>query len=515
MIETIITQLQKQQRQRIGDLFAADTERFTTFSRRLDDLLIDFSKTSINRDSLAKLLALAQAAGVEQQRDAMFAGEKINRSEDRQVLHTVLRAEPGDVIGDTKNLLPEVQRNRADMLAYAHQCRHGDITAADGKPYTDVVNIGIGGSDLGPAMAATALAPYGGNLRLHFVSNIDGAHLGDTLDKLSAARTLIIISSKTFTTMETMTNAHAARQWLRDALGEDAAGKHIVAVSAAPALAERFGIARVFPYHDWVGGRYSLWGSVGLPIALAIGTEHFQDFLRGAADMDRHFLNAPAADNLPLLFALVSIWHRNVCGYSTRAILPYDQRLQLLPPYLQQLEMESNGKRVSQNNDNVPLATVPIVWGSAGTNAQHAYFQMLHQGTDIVPGEFIIAAQPTAADAEQHKLLLANCLAQTSALMQGNLSADSAHRHFPGDRPSVTIMYKQLTPYALGRLIALYEHRTFVEGAIWGINSFDQWGVELGKTMAKQLYPLLDENTSGESPDASTQGLLSHYMTVK
>lgn len=502
--------LQALPQQRMSDLFANDERRFEDFSACLDDLLLDFSKTAISRTALSLLIDIAQAAEVEARCEAMFAGEKINRSEDRAVLHTALRAEYADSM-TAAEIMEIVAAERKRMLAFAEGCRCGDIAAADGKPYTDVVNIGIGGSDLGPAMAAAALAPFADDgLRLHFVSNMDGAHLGDTLAKLSPARTLIIVSSKTFTTIETMTNAAAAREWLRHTSAA-AAQRQLVAVTAATAAARAFGAGEVFGYNDWVGGRYSLWGAVGLPLALAIGASHFGAMLAGARDLDKHFRTAPINKNLPLLLALAGVWHRNVCGYPTRAILPYDQRLHLLPAYLQQLEMESNGKRVLLSNEMAAAATVPVVWGSVGTNAQHAYFQMLHQGTDIVPCEFIIAARPIAADAEQHKILLANCLAQSAALMRGDLSADGAHRHFVGERPSVTIFYRELSPYTLGRLIALYEHRVFCEGVIWGINSFDQWGVELGKAMAKTLRPLVDKNADRSGQDTSTQGLLAHY----
>ena len=509
-VATLITQLRQKKKRRLLDVFAADGNRFADFSRRLDDLLLDFSKTSIERDDLQQLLTLAQEAKVTQQRDSMFAGEKINRSENRAALHTALRG-----TADT-NLQTTVDKDRAAMLAFAEHCRNGngDGAAADGKPYTDIITIGIGGSNLGPQLVATVLAPYRGTLRLHFVSNMDGAHLSDTLAGLKAERTLLIISSKTFTTLETMTNADRARRWLTDALGETAAAAQTAAVTAAAARATDAGIARVFSYQEWVGGRYSLWGTAGLPIALAIGADHFNDLLRGAAAMDTHFQNAPAADNLPLLFALVGIWHRNICGYPARVLLPYDERLRLLPAYIQQLDMESNGKSVRQDGAGVTLATAPLLLGSVGTDAQHAYFQLLHQGTDIVPCEFIAARRPTAANDEQHRLLLANCLAQSAALMRGNEADTEAARHCPGNRPSVTLLYDRLTPYALGRLLALYEHRTFCEGAIWGINSFDQWGVELGKTMATQLLPQLAEaDTAAQTVtelDDSTQGLIAY-----
>ena len=485
-------------RRRLGDLFAGDERRAVDFSARLDDLLLDFSKTSLCREGLARLVEMARAAGVGERREAMFAGERINGSEDRAVLHAALRGEGR-------------REEWGRFLAFAEGCRRGEIVAADGGAYTDVVNVGIGGSDLGPAMATMALAPFAEDgLRAHFVSNMDGADCGDALARLTPARTLVVVSSKSFTTVETMANAMAAREWLRGE-SEAAAQGQLVAVTAAPERARAFGAAEVFVYPDGVGGRYSLWGAVGLPLALAIGAARFEELLAGARAMDVHFCSAPAEGNLPLLLALVGVWHRNVCGYPTRAVLPYDERLSLLPAYLQQLEMESNGKGVLMDGEPAPMATAPVVWGSAGTDAQHAYFQMLHQGTDVVPCEFVVAARPVAADGERHKVLLANCLAQSAALMRGDMGAEAPARRFPGERPSVTVLYRELSPYALGRLIALYEHRVFCEGVIWGINSFDQWGVELGKVMATALRPLLDRGAERTGVDASTRGLLAHY----
>lgn len=504
-------------------------ERFGTFSASADDLLLDFSKTDIDETALALLLDLASNRDVPARRDAMFRGEKINSTENRAVLHTALRSASTDPLNvDGKDVRPEIHDTRRSMERFADGIRSGAIRTAGGATFTDVVNIGIGGSDLGPAMATLALAPYHDGPRCHFVSNVDGAHISDTLAGLDPARTLIIIASKTFTTIETMTNAEAAIAWLRDALGEDVVA-HLAAVSTAMNRTAAMGIMpeRVFGFADWVGGRYSLWGPVGLPIMLAIGPRDFRQFLDGAAAMDAHFQSAPLSANLPVLMALVGIWHANICGYATRAVLPYDQRLSRLPAYLQQLDMESNGKGVSTDGETLSRTSGPVVWGEPGTNGQHAFYQLLHQGTAIIPAEFLIAAEGHEQDLRlHHQLLVANCLAQSEALMVGR-SADkahriaqdlgyegdeqnlqAAHRTFPGNRPSITLAYQRLTPFVLGQIIALYEHRVFVEGVIWGINSFDQWGVELGKELAHGLLPLVRGDSSAQGKDPSTAGLL-------
>ena len=505
-----------------------DQNRFETFSAEADGMLLDFSKTNIDAEALSLLTALAATAGVAPKRDAMFAGERINTTEGRAVLHTALRSSDTTRLNvDGKDVRPDVAGTLADMARFAEAVRAGDIVAPGGQRFTDVVNIGIGGSDLGPAMATLALAPYHDGPRCHFVSNIDGAHIHDVLRGLDPAKTLIIIASKTFTTIETMTNARTALAWLKAKVGKDVGG-HLAAVSTALDLTRDMGIApdRVFGFADWVGGRYSLWGPVGLPIMLAVGAENFRALLAGGAAMDLHFQSASPERNLPLLLALVGIWHRNVCGYATRAVLPYDQRLARLPAYLQQLDMESNGKRVSM--DGTPLAqkSGPVVWGEPGTNGQHAFFQLLHQGTDTIPAEFLIAAQGHEPDLrDHHDLLKANCLAQSEALLCGRSFEQAlaiageqgfrgdeqqkiaAHRTFPGNRPSVTLAYPKLTPFVLGQIIALYEHRVFVEGVIWGINSFDQWGVELGKELASALVPLV-KGGNAENKDGSTKGLL-------
>ncbi|MCO4778058.1 MAG: glucose-6-phosphate isomerase [Lentibacter algarum] len=489
-------------RGKIAELFEGDRSRAQRMSRRACGMLYDFSKTALTEESFAALIDLAEAADVTAARDAMFAGEKINTTEGRAVLHTALRAGPDAVIEvDGVDVMPEVRATLARMADFAREVRAGE--------FTDVVNIGIGGSDLGPAMASLALAPYSDGPRLHFVSNIDGAHIHDVLKGLNAATTLVLVASKTFTTIETMTNAETARRWMAQSVAEPAA--HFVAISSAEDKAAAFGIPaeRVFGFEDWVGGRYSVWGPIGLSLMLAIGPEDFAMFLAGAAEMDAHFAQAPLTDNLPVIHALVGLWHHQVCGYKTRAVLPYDQRLSRLPAYLQQLEMESNGKRVSKTGEALSFGSGPIVWGEPGTNGQHAFYQLLHQGTQIVPAEFLVAMQGHEAElAHHHALLVANCFAQSQALMLGR-DHDQPQRVFEGNRPSVTMAYEKLTPLMLGRIIALYEHRVFVEGAILGINSFDQFGVELGKALAMALQPLL-EGAEAEI-DSSTAQLVAFY----
>ena len=489
-------------RGKIAELFEGDRSRAQRMSRRACGMLYDFSKTALTEESFAALIDLAEAADVTAARDAMFAGEKINTTEGRAVLHTALRAGPDAVIEvDGVDVMPEVRATLARMADFAREVRAGE--------FTDVVNIGIGGSDLGPAMASLALAPYSDGPRLHFVSNIDGAHIHDVLKGLNAATTLVLVASKTFTTIETMTNAETARRWMAKSVAEPAA--HFVAISSAEDKAAAFGIpaGRVFGFEDWVGGRYSVWGPIGLSLMLAIGPEDFAMFLAGAAEMDAHFAQAPLTENLPVIHALVGLWHHQVCGFKTRAVLPYDQRLSRLPAYLQQLEMESNGKRVSKTGEALSFGSGPIVWGEPGTNGQHAFYQLLHQGTQIVPAEFLVAMQGHEAElAHHHALLVANCFAQSQALMLGR-DHDQPQRVFEGNRPSVTMAYEKLTPLMLGRIIALYEHRVFVEGAILGINSFDQFGVELGKALATALQPLL-EGAEAEI-DSSTAQLVAFY----
>jgi glucose-6-phosphate isomerase len=505
-----------------------DPSRAARFSRSLGDLLFDFSKTQIDDAALSLLLELARQARVEDRRDAMFSGAKINETEGRAVLHTALRADQGPIEVDGQDVLPAVQRTRARMAKFADKIRSGEIKGAGGA-FTDVVNIGIGGSDLGPAMATLALAPYHDGPRLHYVSNVDGAHINDTLQGLDPETTLIIVASKTFTTIETMTNADTARAWMAMTVKDPAA--QFVALSSAGDKTTAYGIdsERVFGFEDWVGGRYSLWGPIGLGVMLAVGPARFEEFLAGARAMDDHFRDADLADNIPVLLSLVGIWHAQVQGHATRAVLPYDQRLSRLPAYLQQLEMESNGKRVAMDGSDLMQPSGPVVWGEPGTNGQHAFYQLIHQGTRVVPCEFLVAALGHEPDLDlHHRLLLANCLAQSEALMRGRsleeareimsakglagteLDRQARHRVFPGNRPSTTLIYPQLTPFVLGQIIALYEHRVFVEGVILGLNSFDQWGVELGKELAKSLEPVLTGAAEGADKDGSTRALVEY-----
>jgi len=517
----------------ITQLFESDPKRFERFSTKVGPFLFDWSKTSIDDQALIKLIELARVAQVEAKRDAMFAGEAINTTEKRAVLHTALRRFDGEhILVDGHNVMPDIAAERKQMLWLAEQIRSGEIVGSTDKMFTDVVNIGIGGSDLGPAMTIGALAPYHTGPRLHFVSNIDGAHLADTLQHLSPAHTLFIVASKTFTTIETMTNANSARRWIEETLGESAVADHFMAVSTAVDKAVAFPIRpdRIVGFWDWVGGRYSIWSSIGLPLAIALGKDLFEEFLKGAEAMDQHFCTAPIKANLPILFGLVGIWHRNIAGHPSRALIPYDQRLARLPAYVQQLDMESNGKRVGL--DGLPLTqpSGPIVWGEPGTNSQHAFFQLLHQGTDIIPVEFLIASESHEPHLkEHHDLLIANCLAQSDALLNGRTEAEAErqllamgrapeaakalapHRVFPGNRPSITLAYPRLTPEILGGLIALYEHRVFVEATIWGINAFDQWGVELGKELATQFLPVVKGDKSPSGLNGSTAGLV-HWL---
>ncbi|BCH13253.1 glucose-6-phosphate isomerase [Mesorhizobium sp. L-2-11] len=519
------------------EAFAADPQRFEKFSASDGDLLLDWSKCAVDAQTMDLLEKLAAAADLEGRRAAMFSGEKINVTEGRAVLHTALRNLGGKgIVLDGQDVKAEVIAVLDAMGAFADAVRSGKAAGATGKKITDIVNIGIGGSDLGPAMATLALTPYHDGPRTHYVSNIDGAHIHDTLKNLSAETTLFIVASKTFTTIETMTNAETARKWVQKALGKEAVGKHFAAVSTALDLVAKFGIApdRVFGFWDWVGGRYSVWGAIGLPVMIAVGPKNFRAFLDGAHAMDEHFQTAPLASNLPALMGLIGWWHRVICQYPARAVIPYDQRLSRLPAYLQQLDMESNGKSVTLDGGAVSTPTGPLVWGEPGTNGQHAFFQLLHQGTDFIPVEFLAAAIGHEPDLKHHHdLLLANCLAQSEAFMKGRTLEEARaqmlakgmapaevdriapHRVFSGNRPSVTILYRQLDPHTFGRLIALYEHRVFVEGTLFNINSFDQWGVELGKELATGLLPVVEGKENAAKRDASTAGLVGHIHRLR
>ena len=521
------------EQRKIVDLFEDDANRASRFSARFGDTLLDYSKTNIDDDTRAALLSLAETKGVADKRDAMFAGEKINETEGRAVLHTVLRnLDGGPVVLDGDDVMPSVLETLSQMEQFSNGVRDGSFKGQGGR-ITDVINIGIGGSDLGPAMATLALAPYHDGPKTHFVSNVDGAHIADTLRTLNPETTLVIVASKTFTTIETMTNARTAKAWLSEKVADPSA--QFVALSTAAEKTSAFGIPseRVFGFEDWVGGRYSLWGPIGLSLMLAIGPQAFKAFLRGGQSMDTHFRNATFSENLPVLMALVGVWHNQVCGHATRAVLPYDQRLSRLAAYFQQLEMESNGKSVMMDGSTSEVHTGPIVWGEPGTNGQHAFYQLIHQGSRVVPCEFLLAAEGHEPElAHQHELLVANCLAQSEALLVGRsleearakvadkfdgeeLERQAHHRVFPGNRPSTTLMYPKLTPEVLGQIIALYEHRVFVEGVILGINSYDQWGVELGKELATALEPVVSGAEKAIDRDGSTQQLVEYVLKYR
>ena len=487
--------------------FASDSKRFEAFSQSAPHVFADLSKNRIDAGTEALLLDLARQTGLEAHRDAMFAGEVINTTEGRQVMHWLLRNPPLAQmkqaridINSVASQLAEVHHTLDAMLAFAEAMR------AD-KGITDVVNIGIGGSDLGPQMAVLALDEFATpSKRIHFVSNVDGHELNAVLKKIKPESTLFLVASKTFTTIETMTNAASAKAWFQAQGGSNIA-RHFAALTTNVAAANAFGITTTFGFWDWVGGRYSVWSAIGLPLAIAIGAQGFREFLAGAHAMDEHFRTAPLAQNLPVRLGLLDVWYRNFHGFSSRSIAPYHSALKRLPAYLQQLEMESNGKRVDVSGAALPYGTSPVVWGEPGTNGQHAYFQMLHQGTDVVPVEFVAVKTPKHSLPGHHTLLLANVVAQAQALMLGKTDA-GGHKHFTGNRPSTFLLLDDLSPTSLGALIALQEHRVFVSGSLWGINSFDQWGVELGKVLAKDVEARLNSgNATGL--DGSTAGLLT------
>ncbi|MGZ3241525.1 MAG: glucose-6-phosphate isomerase [Burkholderiaceae bacterium] len=516
----------------LRQLFAEDPTRFSSFSLEAAGLLLDYSKNKINGKTLALLCTLARERGVEEQRDAMFAGEKINRTEHRAVLHTALRAPRGNrLLLDGHDISQDVHAVLDRIAVFTEQVRAGAWVGYNGKAITDIVNIGIGGSDLGPKMVCQALRSYvHPRLTMHFVSNIDGHDLAATFQKLNPETTLFIIASKTFTTWETMMNAHSARNWFLHSGGsEENLAKHFVAVSTNVDAVKAFGIAEknMFPFWDWVGGRYSIWSAIGLSVAVAIGIDRFKEFLAGAYAMDQHFRIAPVDKNMPMLLGLIGMWYRNFFNCTSVSIAPYHQDLKCFPAYLQQLEMESNGKRVTSDGTPLGVASCPIIWGDVGTNGQHAFFQLLHQGTDVTPVDFIAALKPSHDLPEHHAGLLANCFAQSEAFMRGKtavevrsdlqkqgldlkeINALTPHRIFPGNRPSNTILMEELTPSTLGTLIALYEHKTFVQGVLWGVNSFDQWGVELGKVLAKTIHAELLGTPSPQEHDSSTNGLIA------
>ncbi len=504
-----------------------DADRTNDFVAEAGDMRLDYAKTNIDATGRALLIDLLDKTGVAAKRDAMFGGQAINETEGRAVLHTALRnLDGGPVHVDGQDVMPEVLDTLDRIEAFANEVRSGAYQGQGGA-ITDVINIGIGGSDLGPKMATIALAPYHDGPLCHFVSNVDGADIAGVLRQCDPATTLVIVASKTFTTIETMTNARTALAWMSESVSDT--GAQFAALSTAADKTAAFGIdpSRVFGFEDWVGGRYSMWGPIGLSLMIAVGPQAFRAFLRGGQAIDRHFQSAPWQENLPAMLALVGIWHNQVCGYATRAVLPYDNLLARLPAYLQQLEMESNGKGVSMDGADLPFDSGPVVWGEPGTNGQHAFYQLIHQGTRVIPCEFLIAARSHEDDLHhQHQLLVANCLAQSEALMRGRdldearskvagkfegdeLERQARHRVFKGNRPSVTIAYPKLTPEVLGQIIALYEHRVFVEGAVLGINSYDQWGVELGKELATALQPVVEGKADASGKDGSTAALVS------
>ena len=513
------------------EMFDRDPGRFRAFSLRLGDLLLDYSKNRVIHQSMALLADLARQAGIEAARDRMFAGDRFNSTEHRAVLHVALRNRANrPILVDGVDVMPKVNAVAARMRAFSEQVRSGVWTGATGQPVRDVVNLGIGGSDLGPAMVCEALTPYGRpDLRAHFVSNVDGSHIAETLRRCDPATTLFIVASKTFTTQETLVNAATARAWLTGRLGEAAVARHFVALSTNASAVTAFGIdtANMFEFWDWVGGRYSLWSAIGLSIAVAIGFDRFEELLAGAHAMDEHFRTAPVTANMPVVPALLGVWYNNFLGAQATAVLPYDQYLARLPAYLQQLDMESNGKGTARDGSPVAWQTGPIVFGEPGTNGQHAFYQLIHQGTKLIPCDFLVAAESHNPVGEHHRILLANALAQPEALMRGKTAAEVRdelaraglppaeieaqlpHRVFSGNRPSNVLLYRRLDPYTLGMLIALYEHKVFVQGVIWDVNSFDQWGVELGKQLAKAILPQLAPDGAPGGHDCSTDGLIA------
>jgi glucose-6-phosphate isomerase len=516
-------------------LFEQDSERFAQFSLQFQDILLDYSKNLISSETLALLLELAKASDVETWRDRMFHGEKINDTEHRAVLHIALRNRSDKAITiDGEDVMPAVRSVIDHMSDFAGRVRSGEWKGYTGKRITDVVNIGIGGSDLGPKMVYEALKPYRHpEMKAHFISNIDGAHTEEVLEQLDPETTLFIVSSKTFTTQETITNANTARQWFLAAAAEPQhIAKHFVAVSTNRNAVIDFGINpdNMFEFWDWVGGRYSLWSAIGLSIVLLVGVENFIALLEGAHAMDSHFAAAPLPENMPVILAMLGVWYNNFFGAETHAILPYDHYLRSLPMYLEQADMESNGKSVDRDGHHVNYNTGPIVWGATGINGQHAFYQLIHQGTKLIPADFIASEQTHSKLRQQHDIMMSNFFAQTEALMRGRTLEETCeaiqsagikvddvrdrlpHMVFEGNHPSNTILLKKLTPYNLGALIALYEHKIFVQGIVWNLNSYDQWGVELGKQLAKKILGEIESSETATDHDSSTSNLIRHYL---
>ena len=518
------------------DLFEVDEGRFESFSLRLGDVLFDYSKNRITDETMELLVALAEAAGVPEMRDAMFSGDKINTTEDRAVLHIALRNRPDNpIVVDGEDVMPGVTEVLDKMRTFSEAVRGGSWVGYTGEAITDIVNIGIGGSDLGPKMVTYALTPYAHErLNVHYVSNVDGSDISETLKDLKPETTLFLVASKTFTTQETMTNAGTARAWLLNAAKDDSAvAKHFAAMSTNQEAVEAFGIdaQNMFEFSDWVGGRYSLWSAIGLSIALYVGMDNFEALLAGARVADEHFLNAPLAENIPVIMGVLGVWYNNFFGAQTHAILPYDYYLEYFPSYFQQGDMESNGKSTTREGDEVSLSTGPVIWGQPGTNGQHAFYQLIHQGTKMIPCDFLAAAQTHNPVGDHHEILLSNFFAQTEALMKGRTleeakaevgdagSVDAEllalSKTFSGNRPTNSFLYRLLDPKTLGTLIALYEHKIFTQGVIWNINSFDQMGVELGKVLAKNILPELEGGAEVTSHDSSTNGLINTYKELR
>jgi glucose-6-phosphate isomerase len=526
------------QNKTIAGLFEENPDRFNKFSIKWQDFLVDFSKNKISEETLTLLINLAQEAGLSQAIEAMFSGEKINITEGRAVLHTALRNRSNlPVLVDGNDVMPAINNELARMKMFCEKVHDGRWQGYTGKPIKYIVNIGIGGSDLGPVMVTEALKPFKVNgIEPYFVSNVDGTHIIETLKKVDPETTLFLVASKTFTTQETMTNANTARSWLVDQLGDEAAvAKHFVALSTNSNAVTEFGIdpANMFAFWDWVGGRFSLWSAIGLSIALTIGYNNFEDLLAGAHEMDKHFRETNFEENIPVILALIGIWYNNFYGYETEAILPYDQYLHRFAAYLQQGNMESNGKSVAKSGEKTDYQTGPVVWGEPGTNGQHAFYQLIHQGSKIVPCDFIAPAKSHNPIGDHHEKLLSNFFAQTEALMNGKTNQEVIKemtdlgkteaeikkllpfKVFEGNRPTNSILIKKITPKTLGSLIAMYEHKIFVQGIIWQINSFDQWGVELGKQLANKILPELLDNTPVESHNSSTNGLINAFKQMR
>jgi len=529
----------KMSKEHLRKLFSNDPDRHKNFTLEFDDFLLDYSKNIINQETMDLLFNLARKANLHEWIADMFSGEKINITENRAVLHTALRnRSTNPVTVDGEDVMPEINNVLEQMKEFVDSVHSGEWKGYDGKPIKDVVNIGIGGSDLGPKMAAKALTPYGTyGINVHYVSNVDGTHIAETLKLIDPATTLFIIASKTFTTQETLTNAMTARKWFLDNTGGDKANiaKHFVALSTNEEAVAEFGIdtKNMFEFWDWVGGRYSMWSAIGLSLALYIGMDNFIAVLEGAYYLDNHFRSSKLEENAPVIMALLGIWYANFFDAASYAVIPYDEYLDDFPAYLQQLDMESNGKRITRDGELVDYKTGPIIWGRPGTNSQHSFFQLIHQGTQMIPADFIAPIDSQNDIGDHHKILLSNFFAQTQALMQGKTESEAKaelkksdksrdeikallpHKCFPGNKPTNTILFRKLTPKTLGMLTALYEHKVFVQGIIWDINSFDQWGVELGKQLAKAILPQLNETDEIDSHDSSTNGLINYYKSKR